>query len=676
MPDTPWWHDPPTAADEVLLKLEARFHMLKSPGEEGQALRILLKGLNATYQASLREARDACPIAFFKPSYEQALVLNSWIHGVNFPIIFASNRIGKTTCFVINALLWILPNDPSWIMFQPYTDKHGRQVQVIPRPPLKAMLPLQQFFREFPALAGDPKLSLFDPTNLQAYVTSQLEAPGLFRPAYPAAPIQEGSSIWLGAPDKEWHRAIMMRRWKDWLPPYTIAQWNTTDCYFRLDTRSETNPRPTIIEVSCKSFESKDEKWSGDAVSGIMLSEGFSPDILSEVKNRVAPHAFASWDYTPVEARNVGKKVQLAYKVYKGEEELPLVSHVWTKFKVADAPDHIIPPEKRADMIRMWAGKAEGQARIEGDFFASSRQLLSKLNKEHHCLPLSFAELQLRIPGLLLFRSMDPGYDHPTAVCWAALAPNNVWYVYRFLSERGLTIGERCRKTIELSHNAREKVAFGKGPNDYYWQEVHPHHDSEAFVATVADYHLFITDQTTGHGYQNNYAMEGLPVVESVHVSPEARVMDLDRKLDPQSYPFNAHPVLQRPPGSGVYFLINEPGVAAALDKLDQLFWDMLQGGPNKGESKDKVPIHGDDELDALCQLTSSPYVYHPALKGVRRQPRDSEPEPVQLSYARHHAATQRSGNRSFDDVTSQQSKATRLLTPPTLPAPELQGHF
>lgn len=687
MPETPWWHNPPQAPDEVLLKLEARFHMLRSQGEEGQALRKLLQSLTNTYQTSLREARESCPIAFFKPSYEQALALNSWIHGVNFPITFASNRIGKTTGYVINALLWILPNDPAWIMFQPYTDHLHRRVQVIPRPPLRAILPLQAFFREFPLLAGDPHESQFHPQNHSSYVTSQREAPGFFRPSWPAAPIQEGSTIWLGAPDKEWHRAIMMRRWKDWLPPHAIAKWNTTDCYFQLDTRSDLNPKPTIIDVSCKSYESKDEKWSGDAVTGIMLSEGFSEDILSEIKNRVAPHAFASWDYTPVEARNVGKKVQLAYRVFKGQEPLPLVHTVFSRFRVADAPDHIIPPDKKADMIRMWQNKDAGKARIEGEFFSSSRALLSKLNKEHHCISLTFQELQDRFPTLKLFRSIDPGFDHPTACCWAALAPNNVWYIYRFLSERGLTIGERCRKIIELSHNQRERIAYGSGPNEFYWQEVHPNPDSEAYVATIADYHLFITDQTTGRGYQNVYAMEGLPLVESVHLGPETRVMDLDRKLDPLSYPFNAHPVRRKPPGSGVYFLIGEPGVAEAVEKMESLFWDMLQGGPNKGESKDKVPIHGDDELDALCQLTSSPFQYDASLPSTRRAPKDSEPEPTQVAYARHFNSAVH--HQDYENVTSQQAAAVRLLagvpgyltpttppTHPTQPTPQPAGHF
>ena len=648
----PWWHDPPTDPEMMMLKLEARFHLLRSASEEGQALRRLLKQLDVAYDRALADARDAVPLAFFKPSYEQALMLNAWVFGVTFPVCFASNRIGKTTAFVLNALLWMFPNDPAWVCFQPYTDHLGRLVRLLPRPRHRALLPLQKFYLDHPNCAGDPSRSIDDPHNVPLIETSQRFVPGFFRPAYPAPPISTPTNytIWLGAPDKEWHRSIMMRRWRDWLPPQSIEKWNSTDCAFQVNTRSSTNPHPTLIDVICKSYESRDEKWSGDAVTGIMLSEGFSPEILSEVKNRVAPHAFASWDYTPVEARNIGRKVQLAYRVFKRQEELPLRSYVFTKFRVADAPDHIIPPSKRQDMLRMWANREEGKARIEGDFFSSSRQLLSNLRREHHVLTWTFAELQLHVPSLRFFRSIDPGYDHPTACAWMALAPNNVWYVYRFLSEKGLTIGERARKIIELSHNAREKVAFGLGPNDYYWQEVHPFPDSEAFVLTVGDYHLFQIDQSTGFGMDRNYAKEGLPLVESVHTGPEARALQLDGRLDPKNYPYHTHPQTGRTPGAGIYFLVNEPGVSQAYDQMESLFWDMLQGGPNKGLSKDTVPLHGDDELDAVCQLTSAPYVYHSSLRGVTRTPKDSEPEP-DLIYQAYQIGLQRTTQQQHEQM-------------------------
>jgi hypothetical protein len=59
-----------------------------------------------------------------------------------------------------------------------------------------------------------------------------------------------------------------------------------------------------------------------------------------------------------------------------------------------------------------------------------------------------------------------------------------------------------------------------------------------------------------------------------------------------------------------VFFLINGEGVDVALGKMESMFWDRLSSGQNKGEAKDTVPLHKDDELDATCYLTCGPYVW------------------------------------------------------------------
>jgi hypothetical protein len=44
------------------------------------------------------------------------------------------------------------------------------------------------------------------------------------------------------------------------------------------------------------------------------------------------------------------------------------------------------------------------------------------------------------------------------------------------------------------------------------------------------------------------------------------------------------------------------------LDQFDNLFWDRYKAGDLRGEPKDKVPLHGDDELDALSYIVCGPY--------------------------------------------------------------------
>lgn len=626
--------------------LTRRAHMLNSQDEEGQQLRLLLQTARQAYQQTHEQLKEDFPLAYFKPSYEQSLILNSWIWGVDFPICFSANRIGKTVAYVINALLWIFPNDTNWEMFKPYVDQYGQLVQVFPRPCLKNLRLIQAKIQRHPQqLSGDPKTAPYDtgslPLNFDKsridyrrpranpldpspehdpqrqqnsivnefkFATLQLNFPDLYTPSFPEPPLPHGGQIWLGAPDADYHRKIIMKRWRDWLPKPSILQDSENRLFFVITTANGLNPKPTTHEIIGKSYESKDTKWSGDAVHGIVLTEGFSPAILNEVKNRLAEPSFASWDYTPFEARNVGAKTALAYRCLIGEEELPLSPYFFKKFSVRNAPDHVVPEAKRKDMIRMWEGRPEGKARLDGDFFASSGLILECLNKDVHCLNWTFKELLDRRPRHQLYRAFDPGYDHPTAVWWGLLDDTNTWFFYRAYSKRGTTIPQRCADIIRLSNNEQHKYKWGPGKDDYIIQEVHTKSNSEVYVATVGDYKLFKTDETTGNNLSLQYVKEGILPIESTHKGPEDRAMECNSALDQNNHKYHPHPITGKPPGSRVYFLINEPGVAEAVQKFDNLFWDRFRSGDYVGEPKDKVPSHGDDELDALCSLVCGPF--------------------------------------------------------------------
>ncbi len=617
-----WVDNPPETVEEKVLHVEANLDRLTEKTKVGEVLRGFFAEAKRYHQEALRAAKTAYPIAFFKPSYEQALLLNAWVWGITFPICFSANRIGKTIAFVINALLWIFPNNPQWLLFKPYLDFKGRIVAVLPRPRLSRLLDLQHFYEDNPHLVGDPRKQPYEEPNIKKWSFVKSVATLQLHDAYPEPPIQHGAVFWLGAPDNDWHRDTVMPFWRRWLPKDSILRDNSVDRFFILQVNRKDAPA-LAHRIICKSYESEETKWSGEAVQGIILTEGFSQSTLDEIKQRIVNDGFMSWDYTPAEARNVGKKAALAHKVLKREEELPLRQYVYTKFSVRDAPEHILPKEKKADLIRMWEGKEQGKARLDGDFYASSGLVLSKLDYDFHCLKWTLQELLQRFPDGRFYRSIDPGRDHPTACAWGYLIYSNIWFIYRFYSKRGTTISERCQDIIRLSNNVRRKfVRRGQ----VYWQEYHPYPTSEVYNLTVADYHVFKDDENTGQNYALNYSNEGIVLTESTHMGPEDRAKMVDNMLDPQAFPYLAHPLKETPPGAKIFFLINETGVAPALNKMSELFWDRYLAGDHKGEPKDKVPIHGDDELDALCQLGCGPFAWN-QWQPKRIEPRDSEPE-------------------------------------------------
>lgn len=625
-----WWDHPPQSIPEIAALLKRRAIYLRADTVEGAKLRKLYASLQDEYNKIASQVKDEFPIAYFKPSFEQSLLLNAWWCGFDFPVCFAANRIGKTTAFVINGCLWIFPNDPKWEMFAAslspslsddphkpwvknphaqlkyYVDLRGNPVQIIPRPHIKRLDELKDILKRYPHLIGDPTKSHLDTLsgNAEKFASLQSLLPQLS--AFPHPPISENGTIWLGAPDHDFHKTIILKEWKRWLPKSSIKSFSLSDLSFVLTTHSSSNPTPTEIAIYCKSYESEDTKWSGAAVLGVILTEGLTDTVLNEIKQRIKANGFGSWDYTPYEARNAGRKTALAFKVYKGEEQLPLSAYIFTKFSARNAPSHILPTSKRDDLIRMWDGKKEGAARLDGDFYSTSPLLLSRLDRPFHALTITKEELFALYPNGQIYRGFDPGYDHPTACVWGLLTPGNKWFIFRIYSERGRTIPERCQDIITLSNNKRIKVAINAKYHTY--REVHPFPNSEPVLLTAADYHLFKADEVSGAPYVNNYHNEGLLLTESTHMRPKDRVSELDRKLGKND--FLTHPITRKTPGSQVYFLINEPGVDQALHRMESLFWERLQSGPNKGEAKDEVPLHGDDELDALCYIVCAPYVH------------------------------------------------------------------
>lgn len=626
-----WWMHPPKDMEAMLHLLSVRAMHIKDDNEEGDALRKLLDIVQLSYDATQEEIKVQYPLAYFKPSYEQALLLNCWIWGIDFVVVFAANRIGKTTCMVINGCLWIFPNHPEWEMFAArlapnpldegktfidnpyesekfYYDLLGRPVQILQRPTIQQLDLIRFTLKMQPELVGDPTKSHLDEENIEKFARLQEMIPEAFASAFPAPAIEENGTIWLGAPDNEFHETIIFPEWKRWLPKSAIIKWSDSDLSFTVTTADTTNPCPTEFTILCKSYESEDTKWSGSAVYGIILTEGLTEAILNEVKQRIKVNGFGSWDYTPYEARNVGSKTALAFKVHKGEEQLPLRSFTFTRFSARKAPAHILPTAKRDDLIRMWEGKKEGDARLDGVFYSSSPLVLSRLDRKFHCINWSVEELFERYPNGQIYRGLDPGYDHPSVCCWGLLVPGNIWFIYRYYVERQKTIRERCADIVKLSGNVLKKKKYGPRKEDYNLQEIHPNPQSEPVVLTAADFHLFKADEVSGQQYSLNYIRAGLIVSESTHMRPEDRAIDLDNKLDKSEY--HTHPLIGRTPGARVFFLINGYGVDQALGKMESLFWDRLASGPNKGEAKDKVPTHKEDELDATCYIVCGPYVW------------------------------------------------------------------
>lgn len=597
--DLPWYQLDPEditleAANLILQDASARTEF---PNQWNS----LLKCIQTKVEELKEQAKEYNPLAWVQPSYEQTLKLNVWIWGIDYIVDFDANRIGKTAGGVFNLLLWILPYDLTWLMFKSFTDHKGRTYQVLPRPPISAVTKIREFLASRPELSFDPRKQFDDPENIEAY---NAVATFLNENKHNFTPNRRERTIWIGGPDSDWlTKEVMLPELKKWSPKAyveSISAYEKQIIYAFLDKKGKQHR----VAVYLKSYDSEDTKWSGGAVDGIMLSEGVPQDIFNEVRQRYKYPAFGSWDYTPYEPRNTMGRSALAHKIYKDPSKLPLNPYVFSAFGIVDAPEYILSKEKRADLIKNWEGDPQGDARIRGVFYSSSPVVLKAYDPKIHALTMSFEELRKKwLPRpLVLFRGIDPGWGHVTACAWMALCPDNSRVIYRFYAESQRSIEERCEDIIRLSGNTRVR-----SHTPGMWVEKFTNANT-AIRNTFIDYHTFKTDENTKQPFANNYVKNGLIVRPSVTFGPKERAVLFNSLLQPQAH--LPHPQTKRPPGAKVYFLVNEPGVAEAVNKMTNLFWLTFEKGEKRGLTKDTVQDYDDDELDAASYVICPTFNY------------------------------------------------------------------
>jgi len=168
------------------------------------------------------QSKELNPLAWFQPSYEQHLKLNAWIYGINYIVDFDANRGGKTANAIVNALLWIIPNEEEWLAFQLHTDHKNRTYRCIPRPTIGSVKLIQNTLKEA-NLKGDPRLPVTDNNNLECLKAIQplLDHP-LTQPPNPTR-----RTIWQGGPDSDTHKEILMPEWLKWTPRAYISNQST-----------------------------------------------------------------------------------------------------------------------------------------------------------------------------------------------------------------------------------------------------------------------------------------------------------------------------------------------------------------------------------------------------------------------------------------------------------------
>lgn len=546
---------------------------------------------------ALKIAEAQCPIGYFKPSWEQAQILNSWSpefepekapQGYRTILDFTSNQRGKTTGMLINLILWLIPNNPDWLMFQWLDDeegiKHGcdrGKYRVFPRPD-------------------------FD----YWHRTGKLAPPG------PGEPPKANAENWIGVEDDNHWKDKTLKEILKWIPRDCIAKrGDGTVAIWAQERRIDLLHGNTL---TAKTYNGDPQAWGGKAAWSILMDEGPPKAIFDEAAIRVTT-GFFTWAYTVVEARNIGERSRLAHDVYHNRNnEFHIVGQhkVFEKFTMDMIPSWIMDPEKKADNIERLS-KAGGMGRVRmgiSAFYESSPRVFTLFSPDAHIVPWVGPEVLAAIRGegptdlvtifhrANIIRGFDEGTSHPTTCAWVAILRTGEYVCFREFSQSDLSITERCVKIIELSRNVREVSHWHNDEQLRRYVEKVPPETGMTIRRTFADSKIFKRDpDSPKDDWVDKYRKQGLRMERAANIGPAARCdATNDMFLVDQT---RTHLVTKKAGGHRLYITAD---CGIMRERLENYLNGQILSGPNKGQYTGKPEAFGDDEIDSLCYACTS----------------------------------------------------------------------
>lgn len=591
--------------------------------EELESLGEMREEVEYSFDFWLRAVEGECPIAFKIPSLEQAMVLNSWhpnartegfqdIDQSRVPDFldyegdyqsignFTSNRGGKTFVSVWDTVMWLIPYDPSWKMFEWRDDWLGRgRYRVLPRP-------------DWELWHNKRKLRYHEM----------------------AAPPKGACTIWHGiGRDDDWSLKVYPA-YRILIPKqYVGIRSDGQEAVFRMEKRIETSYNHQIIGMS---IAAKASAWSGKECFRLNMDEGICRAHLDEGLTRLMGGGTYHQAFTPAEPANIGEMSMVAKKMYDGDPAYkpPGKCKFFVHFRLEDVPPWIIDNKKKQDDLKRFEAMGEaGKPRMHGGFVNSSPVVFTNFKRAFHVLPWSSLDIVRAIRGELLdqpwaeqfvganiIRAYDPGMASPSAVVWGALLRTGEIVYYRDWEKSGISISARCEAIIEQSGNKRIEVVVGKKPSEkdkmlkallqsVIAADVKREKETgvklpryrEKFVRehirkTLMDHKEFRKDP--------NYPLEdasmvyhraGLKVERSTSLGPAARCQYLDDLLRPEPNRHHLNP-MQGEIGARAY-------ASKDCRKLIERFENYLHEQRKDGSFTDQPVDEDDHTIDAACSV-------------------------------------------------------------------------
>jgi len=415
-------------------------------------------------------------LKYFAPnSRDQLEFINDWDDHDVIGLV-APNRVGKTTCGVIKALLsGIIPTDPTWPIFTQHGVKH--------RPYMGT---------DFPMTFG-----------MGSYEWSHI-------------------------------KSVVWPRLKEYIPDdqlgvYGLHYWKGRNGKPRSMPNFDRMPH---IELGCgtrlkmHAYSQSQANYESDAYNGFMYDEQPPENIFNAVDERTrtlkGKHFFTLTPHKVDGRPDTGGGGWLQ-KLFTGEEKKGHSISCYNT-SLADVPDWIYPESEKIKAFEKWIHEPtrqknmvvlrEGRSRVLGEWHKTSGLVIDNWDVEVHIVD------DFPVPeDATLYRGIDHGINNPTVCLWAATTkPEGEWgsstIIYREMYTMGKLINENVTDMIKMSGNTRKRISnfedARSGMTMTMWEEVQ---DKERYASTVLDSRSFASSDTnTGKPYGWLYRSYGLPV--------------------------------------------------------------------------------------------------------------------------------------------------------------------
>lgn len=597
-----WFHDKPFDIgyqEGVLDDLWQQLETMKGAefDEYAELWEEMREEVTENTRSALKVAESDCPIGFFKPSWEQAQVLNAWHpefepevapDGYRSVCLFCGNQVGKTCVSVINTMLWFTPNHPEWALFREYEDSSTLR-------------------RGKYQVKRRPDWDVFRRTRKYVYRDDE--------------PPMTACECWHGIEnDDAWKNKVGLE-YQKWMPKNWLGR--------RSDGGSAIFVQERRIEsryghkITGKTFNSDIQDWAGKPNLRIMnIDEGIPPHLLREALLRIGGAGYFMWPYTPVEARNIGNRAKCAWDVYKGNLRLVGQARFFLNFSMIDAPDFVMDDEKKADNLARLKGEGgEDKIRREGGFFNSSPNVFSNYDRERNVLPVDGPEVLLAIRGIQvlrwvelfgdnragllqdrfrnanLIRGMDEGTANPTAAAWVAILRSGEYVTFREWEEANLSISERCEAIVSRSGNTRRLINPEQPEHRARFREEVTPVTGMRIRRTFADSKMFRRDpENLSDDWTYKYRNAGLSIEKATRIGPGMRCDAANDMLRGEAH--RVHLLDSGKPGCRAYVTRD---CLKVIERLENYLHAQISSGQRQGEFTGQPETKDDHTVDAFC---------------------------------------------------------------------------